>query len=84
MPHHASPRFWRAYVALPPNVRERADRAFALLKEDPDRPSLHFKRVGRYHSVRIGFHHRALAVDVPDGLLWFWIGTYAEYDQLVR
>lgn len=84
MPHHASPRFWRAYAALPPNVRERADRAFALLKEDPDHPSLHFKRVGRYHSVRIGLHHRALAVDVPDGLLWFWIGTHAEYDQLVR
>jgi hypothetical protein len=29
-------------------------------------------------------HHRALAVEAPDGLVWFWIGTHAEYDQLIR
>jgi len=26
---------------------------------------------------------RALAADIEDGILWFWIGTHAEYDQLV-
>lgn len=44
---------------------------FELLKADPRHPSLHFKRVKRFHSVRVGAHFRALAVDVPDGLLWF-------------
>jgi hypothetical protein len=33
--------------------------------------------------LRVGLHHRALAVEAPDGLLWFWIGTHAEYDKLV-
>jgi hypothetical protein len=81
--HHASPGFWSTYDALPTAVRALADKQFALLKQDPRHPSLHFKRVGRFHSVRVGAHYRALAVDVPDGVLWFWIGSHAEYDRIV-
>lgn len=83
MPHHASARFWRAYEALPVAVQRMADRSFALLKADPHHPSLRFKRVGRYWSVRVGLHYRALGTEAPDGILWFWIGTHAEYDALV-
>jgi hypothetical protein len=64
-------------------VRALADKSFELLKSDPHHPSLRFKRVGRFRSVRVGLHYRALAVEVPDGVLWFWIGTHAEYDDLV-
>jgi len=81
--HHASARFWRAYDALPTEVRVLADACYARLKEDPRHPSLHFKRVGRFWSVRVGSHYRALGVDVADGVLWFWIGTHAEYDALI-
>jgi hypothetical protein len=28
--------------------------------------------------------YRALAVEVETGLLWFWIGTHADYDELVK
>ena len=84
MTHHASPGFWDRYEALPPQVRTLADKSFELLKADPRHPSLHFKRIGRFHSVRVGLHYRALGVDVPDGILWFWIGTHAEYDDLIR
>jgi len=24
-----------------------------------------------------------LAVEAPDGLVWFWVGTHAEYDKLL-
>jgi hypothetical protein len=81
--HHASPAFWALYDALPAPVRALADKNFALLKADPRHPSLHFKSVGRYRSVRVGAHYRALAVEVDDGLLWFWIGSHGEYDRLV-
>jgi hypothetical protein len=33
--------------------------------------------------VRVGISHRALGVETEDGVLWFWIGTHAEYDKLV-
>jgi hypothetical protein len=83
MRHFASPAFWAAYERLPERVRALADRNFALLKADPQHPSLHFKRVGRYWSARVGLRHRALAVEVEDGLLWFWIGSHADYDALI-
>ena len=84
MRHFASPEFWIAYEQLPEQVRELADKNFELLKRDSRHPSLHFKRVGRYRSVRVGSRYRALAVEVGDDLVWFWIGTHSEYDALIR
>jgi hypothetical protein len=83
MRHFASPDFWETYEKLPAPVRELADRNYALLKENPKHPSLHFKKVGRYWSVRVGLRYRALAIEVEDGLLWFWIGSHADYDALL-
>jgi len=81
--HYASSRFWALYEALPSNVRSLADKNFALLKSDPRHPSLHFKRIGQLWSVRVGGRYRALGTDVEDGISWFWIGTHAEYDEIV-
>ncbi len=83
MNHHASPDFWGCYRALTPSVQELADKSFGLLKADARHPSLHFKKVGRFWSARVGLHYRAVAVEAPDGLVWFWIGMHAEYDRLV-
>lgn len=60
MKHHATPRFWQAYKALPVEIQRLADEKYALLKENPGHPSLHFKQVGGFYSVRVGLHHRAL------------------------
>jgi len=84
MKHLASAEFWTAYDRLPETVRKLADRSFALLKQDPSHPSLHFKTVGGYRSVRVGIHYRALAVETDGNLLWFWIGSHADYDSVVR
>ena len=84
MSHWASPRFWETYAGLPENVRKIADRSFELLKKNPQHPSLNLKRVGRYWSARVELHYRALAVEIDDGLLWFWIGHHAQYDALIR
>ncbi len=84
MKHFASPSFWVCYKNIPRQIQELADRNFALIKEDPKHPSLHTKKVGKYWSVRISRRYRALAVEVEGGLLWFWIGTHAEYDKLLH
>jgi hypothetical protein len=82
--HYASSSFWSAYDALPTEVRELADRRYMLLKKDPQHPSLRLKRIGRFWSVRVGLHYRALAVEVEDGLLRFWVGSHADYDKLIK
>ena len=61
-----------------------ADKNFVLLKSNPRHPSLRFKKVGAYRSVHVGLGYRALAVEVNEGLLWLWIGTHADYDDLLR
>lgn len=83
MRHLASAAFWDDYRRLPADVRELADSTFQLLKANPEHPSLHFKKAGRHWSVRVGLHYRALARDVEGGLLWFWIGSHADYDHLL-
>lgn len=82
MRHFASPQFWACYKVLPKPIQELADRNFALLKANPQHPSLKLKKVGRFWSVRVGLRYRALAVEVPGGVLWSWIGSHAEYDKL--
>ena len=84
MNHFATPSFWKCYHALPAHIRDLADKNFALLRADPTHPSLHFKKVGRFRSSRVGRQHRALAVEVEDGLLWFWLGDHAEYERLIN
>lgn len=85
MKHSASKRFWQCLDALPVDVQALARRNFALLKTDARHPSLHFKTLGngRFQSVRVGLHHRALGLPVDDGVHWFWIGTHGDYDKLV-
>jgi hypothetical protein len=81
--HYASPKFWALYRALPTDVRELADKNYQLLKSDPRHPSLHFKKVGKLWSVRVGAHYRALGTEVEGGMYWIWIGTHADYDKIV-
>jgi hypothetical protein len=84
MRHRASPRFWACYNSLPAEVRQLADRCYAQLRQDPRHPALHFKKVGRFWSVRVGLHYRALGVESGTDVVWFWIGSHAEYDQLIE
>jgi hypothetical protein len=81
--HFASPAFWEAYTRLPESIRAVADKNYVLLKENPRHPSLQLKKVGRFWSVRVGSRHRALAVETEGGLLWFWIGSHADYDTVI-
>jgi hypothetical protein len=88
MNHHATSGFWREYHTLSDIVRVHADKQFALLKANPQHPSLQFKKIGERHgneiwSARITLNYRALAIRRPDSYLWFWIGDHAAYERLI-
>lgn len=84
MKHFANPSFWACYKQLPVSVQDLAEKNFELLKTNPKHPSLHLKKVGRYWSVRVGRKYRALGIEIDNNLIWFWIGTHTEYDELLR
>jgi len=83
--HFASPGFWECYHRLPLPIRQLADQNYALMKKDPKHPSLRLKKIASaLYSARIGLHYRALATETSDGLIWFWIGSHADYDHLLK
>jgi mRNA-degrading endonuclease RelE of RelBE toxin-antitoxin system len=79
-------RFRRTLVNLPPQIRAQAREAYRHFQNDPAYPSLHFKQVHSslpIYSVRIGKGYRAVGQRDEKGILWFWIGSHAEYDKLL-
>ena len=54
MKHFASPEFWTCLEQLPVSVQELARQNYELLKTNPYHPFLHFKRISRFWSVRVG------------------------------
>jgi mRNA-degrading endonuclease RelE of RelBE toxin-antitoxin system len=84
MKHFATPEFWAHYRQLPAEIRQLADKNFAILRKNPHHPSLRLKKLGIYWSARVGLRYRVLAKERPEGLVWFWIGRHDEYEQLIK
>lgn len=72
---------------LPISVQEQTNKAYALWRTDPYHPSLQFKRVSQrqpIYSARVSLNYRALGLLEKEHIYWFWIGTHAEYDELLK
>jgi hypothetical protein len=79
----ANSDFWEAFNGLPPAIQSLARKSFRVWITNPSHPSLHFKPVGQYWSVRVGIAYRALAVKRGDDFIWFWIGHHKDYERLI-
>jgi hypothetical protein len=82
-----TPRFHKAFGGLPSEIKDAAREAYARFRADPSHPARHLKLVHptqAIYSVRITLHYRALAVREHDTFIWFWIGTHAQYDALLK
>ncbi|HEV2458376.1 MAG TPA: hypothetical protein VGS80_08415 [Ktedonobacterales bacterium] len=76
--------FKRLLAALPEAIQRQVEAAYEQFKRDPWHLGLQFKEVtSGVYSVRIGLHYRALGTRTGDTVVWYWIGTHAEYDKLV-
>ena len=79
-------RFRALLVALPSHVRQQAREAYRLFQLNPAHPGLRFKMVHSdpaIYSARVGISYRALAVIEGDTVIWFWIGSHADYDKML-
>ena len=80
-------QFLTLYRVLPATVREQARSAYALFRQDPHHPSLRFRRVHPTRpvfSARVGLDYRAAGIRRDNDIFWFWIGSHADYDRLLR
>jgi hypothetical protein len=77
--------FWKCFNRLPAMAQTTARKQFEFFQSDHLHPSLHFKELepGLW-SARVSRNYRALAYREDDTLNWFWIGSHAEYDKLLK
>jgi hypothetical protein len=47
-------------------------------------PSLRFKKVGTYWSVRVDDNYRALGIERDGTILWFFIGPHDAYEGQIE
>ena len=83
---HTTERFRKAFRQLPEQIKRQAKEAYKLFRENTQHPSLRFKQVHPtipIYSVRVSIHYRALGVRGEDVIIWFWIGSHADYKKLI-
>ncbi len=75
------------FADLPEQVQEQAREAYRQFKEDPNYPSLKFKKVHPQlpiYSARVNRDYGAVGQLDEDTVIWFWIGSHADYDKLLN
>jgi mRNA-degrading endonuclease RelE of RelBE toxin-antitoxin system len=78
-------QFWRLLSDLPDDAQREAKRAYRLFQNNPAHPGLQFKKLegeDNIYSARVGIDYRALAAMRKGRVVWYWIGSHAEYDRL--
>ncbi len=86
MKSRTTERFRKTLAALPEQVQEQARAAYRQFQRDPSHPGLRFKPVHPsepIYSARVGRGYRAVGVLSGDTMIWYWIGSHAEYDRLI-
>jgi mRNA-degrading endonuclease RelE of RelBE toxin-antitoxin system len=79
--------FRKLFANLPKQVQEQTRAAYRQFKKDPSYPSLRFKKVHPelpIYSARISKSYRAVGQLEGDTVIWFWVGSHAEYDKLME
>ncbi|MCY3552961.1 MAG: hypothetical protein OXH39_21075 [Candidatus Poribacteria bacterium] len=78
--------FLECFRRLPQEIKEKARRNYHFWKQNPNHPSLQFKRVHTrepIYAVRVGIGWRVLGLREDDTIYWFWIGPHDEYEKLL-
>ncbi|MGN6367032.1 MAG: ParE family toxin-like protein [Phycisphaerae bacterium] len=78
--------FLACFQRLPDRIKRQARKNYRLWRSNPSHPSLQFKKVStedEIYSVRIGIGWRALGLLENNTIQWFWIGSHADYDNLL-
>lgn len=83
-----STEFIRLFRQLPNRIQKTAKKNYRLWKQNPQHPSVEFKKLKTntaVYSVRAGIGWRAVGVmKDSDTIVWFWIGSHADYDKLLN
>ena len=86
MKSRTTAQFRKLFADLPEQVQEQTRAAYRQFKENPNHPSLRFKKVHPelpIYSARVSKNYRAVGQLDEGTIIWFWIGSHSEYDRLL-
>ncbi len=72
---------------MPKKTQRQAREAYAQFKKDPYHPGLRFKRIHSkrpIYAVRISKNYRAVGILQDREIIWFWIGSHSDYDEILK
>ncbi|BAY66551.1 hypothetical protein NIES22_66900 [Calothrix brevissima NIES-22] len=87
MKSRTTTQFRKLFADLPAQVQAQTRTAYRQFKKDPSYPSLRFKKVHPelpIYSARISKSYRAVGQLDGDTIIWFWVGSHAQYDMLLE
>ena len=79
--------FRSLYASAGDQKQAQIKRAYKLWIENPDHPSIRFKKVHDtepIYSARVDLDWRAVGVLEKDTVVWFWVGPHDEYIALLK
>ena len=74
------------HEALPEQIQRQAKTAFRKFQQDPHQAGLQFKQVHEVkpiYSARISRDYRAVGIKNDEEIIWFWIGSHSDYNNLL-
>ena len=87
MTSRTTKRFRKLLADLPPQVQKQAREAYLTWMRNPWQPNLQFKQIHATRpifSARIGIDWRAVCIRSGDTAIWYFIGSHADYDKLIK
>jgi hypothetical protein len=85
MNSHITASFRKDFAGLPTRIQDLARTMFALWQQDHMHPSLLFKHLfSDIYSARVSGNYRVLGRRDGDTMIWFWIGSHADYDRKIK
>ena len=79
--------FRQLYRQVPLERRRKIQRAFHRWRQNPQHPSLRFKKVHPMlpiYSARVDLDWSAVGVLNEGTMIWFWVGSHKSYEMMLR
>jgi hypothetical protein len=79
--------FLKLFSRLPDEIKVQARKNYRLWKANPRHSSLQFKGIHAHealYSCRVTRGWRVLGLLDGDTIHWFWIGSHADYESLLK
>jgi Txe/YoeB family toxin of Txe-Axe toxin-antitoxin module len=87
MRSYVLPSFWKRFEALPPDIQRLVRKNYGIWSQDPFHNGLEFKKLWNHKpfwSARCGIDHRVVGYMKDGAIYWFFVGTHADYDRLLK